>query len=181
MPKVTFLPAAQSFEFVCGQLTFRGEGLRGSLLDIALNLNTRQTSADGQINLRHLCAGLCACTTCHVIVEQGGELLSAVHPEEQDRLTRVPNVTPRSRLACQAVVHNGGAHEGAAEAEVVVRIPSRPPANQADGPGEENPAPRGPLDAATNATASPGSGSRVIPMFGMARGFRYLPEPLREH
>lgn len=105
MPKVTFLPANQIVEYEAGRLPHQGEGRRESLLDVALN---------GGVDLRHLCGGICSCITCHVIVEQGGERLSPMEKDEQDRLYRLENLSVRSRLACRAVVRG----------DVVVRIVS---------------------------------------------------------
>ena len=96
MPKVTFLPANQTVAFEPGKLDYQGEGLRESLLDVALHA--------GVVDLRHLCGGICACITCHVIVEQGDENLSAMEKDEEDRLYRVPHMSVHSRLACRAVV-----------------------------------------------------------------------------
>jgi 2Fe-2S ferredoxin len=105
MPTVRFLPGNLISEFQSGALTYQGEGQRESLLDIALR--------DG-VELRHACGGICACITCHVIVEQGDENLSAMETDEQDRLFRVPDYTLHSRLACRAVVRG----------DVTVRIPA---------------------------------------------------------
>ena len=55
------------------------------------------------IDLRHSCGGICACTTCHVIVKAGDEHLSPMERDEEDRLYRAPNYTLHSRLACRAV------------------------------------------------------------------------------
>ena len=96
MPKITFLPANQTVEFEPGTLPYQGEGLRGSLLDVALHA--------GVDDLRHLCGGICACITCHVIIERGDENLSPMEKDEEDRLYRVPNLSVHSRLACRAVV-----------------------------------------------------------------------------
>jgi 2Fe-2S ferredoxin len=96
MPKVTFLPSNQTIEFESGKLPYQGEGLRESLLDAALH--------GGVDELRHLCGGICACITCHVIIEGGDENLSPMERDEEDRLYRVPNLSVHSRLACRAVV-----------------------------------------------------------------------------
>ena len=96
MPKVTFLPTNRTIEFEPGNLPYQGEGLRESLLDTALHAEVE--------DLRHLCGGICACITCHVIVEQGDENLSPMEKDEEDRLYRVPNLSVHSRLACRAVV-----------------------------------------------------------------------------
>ena len=105
MPKVTFLPTSQTIEFEPGELSYQGEGLRESLLDVALN---------SEVDLRHLCGGICACITCHVIVEQGDQNLSPMEKAEADLLYRVPDYTLHSRLACRAIVRG----------DVTVRIPN---------------------------------------------------------
>ena len=48
------------------------------------------------------CGGVCACSTCHVYVEQGGELLSEASEDEEDILDKAFDVRPQSRLGCQA-------------------------------------------------------------------------------
>jgi 2Fe-2S ferredoxin len=69
-------------------------GEPGSILDIALGAG---------IDLEHSCGGVCACSTCHVIVKQG---LSSCNPstdDEDDMLDEAPGVTTESRLGCQCV------------------------------------------------------------------------------
>ena len=46
----------------------------------------------------------CACTTCHVIVREGGASLSPSTEDEDDLLDRAWGLTPQSRLSCQAIV-----------------------------------------------------------------------------
>ncbi len=97
MPKVTFIVAGQphAFDLDLSTLPYRQHGLPGSLLDVALHVG---------VVLEHVCGGNCACTTCHVIVQSGMDHLSEMADEEVDRLDTAWDVTPRSRLACQAVV-----------------------------------------------------------------------------
>ncbi len=76
-------------------LPYQHHGKPGSLLDVALNLG---------LPLEHTCGGNCACTTCHVVVKSGSEHLSELEELEADRLDTAWDVTPQSRLACQAVV-----------------------------------------------------------------------------
>ncbi len=52
----------------------------------------------------HSCGGVCACSTCHVYVMQGGDSLSDQDDPEMDRLDMAFDVRPTSRLACQALV-----------------------------------------------------------------------------
>jgi 2Fe-2S ferredoxin len=70
------------------------EGCKGSILSILLGAG---------IDLDHTCGGVCACSTCHIYVEEGGD--SAVEPseEEEDQLDFAPALRPGSRLACQCV------------------------------------------------------------------------------
>ena len=94
--KVTFIIDGEptTVEFDPAVLPYQRHGLPGSLLDIALNF---------AIPLEHACGGNAACTTCHVIVRQGMANLSDIEDEEADRLDTAWDLTPDSRLACQAV------------------------------------------------------------------------------
>jgi 2Fe-2S ferredoxin len=56
------------------------------------------------IALEHACEKSCACSTCHVIVRQGFELLDPASEDEEDQLDRAWGAEARSRLACQVVV-----------------------------------------------------------------------------
>src|SRR5258708_21415824 len=105
VPKVTFLPAGETFEFETGKLPYKGHGKPESLLDIALNFG---------FHLEHACGGSCACTTCHVVVKQGAGNLSEMDEDELDRVETAADYQLNSRLGCQAVVTG----------DVVVEIPS---------------------------------------------------------
>ena len=54
------------------------------------------------------CGGVCACSTCHVYVKQGLELLSEPEDEEQDILDKAFDVRAQSRLGCQAKIQKEG-------------------------------------------------------------------------
>ncbi|HYO93894.1 MAG TPA: 2Fe-2S iron-sulfur cluster-binding protein [Polyangiaceae bacterium] len=54
------------------------------------------------------CGGVCACSTCHVYVEQGAELLSDAEEEEEDILDKAFDVRMTSRLGCQAKLRAEG-------------------------------------------------------------------------
>ena len=56
------------------------------------------------IEVEHACEKSCACTTCHVIVREGGASLSPSTDDEDDLLDRAWGLTPQSRLSCQAIV-----------------------------------------------------------------------------
>jgi 2Fe-2S ferredoxin len=54
------------------------------------------------------CGGCCQCSTCHVHVLAGAELLSSQQEEELDTLGLAADVRPSSRLGCQARVVREG-------------------------------------------------------------------------
>ena len=54
------------------------------------------------------CGGVCACSTCHVYVIQGKELLTAAEEEEEDILDKAFDVRANSRLGCQAKIEREG-------------------------------------------------------------------------
>jgi 2Fe-2S ferredoxin len=54
------------------------------------------------------CGEVCACSTCHVWVDQGGELLTPPGEEEEDCLDKAPLLKAGSRLSCQAKIRRAG-------------------------------------------------------------------------
>ena len=50
------------------------------------------------------CGGVCACSTCHVYVETGAELLTPAEEDEEDILDKAFDVRAQSRLGCQSLV-----------------------------------------------------------------------------
>ena len=68
------------------------------------------------ISLDHACGGNCACTTCHVVVKKGKELLSEMDDDEADRLDMAADLQLNSRLGCQVQIEKPG--------EIVVEIPA---------------------------------------------------------
>lgn len=54
------------------------------------------------------CGGVCACSTCHVYVEQGADLLSDAEEDEEDILDKAFDVRINSRLGCQAKIQRDG-------------------------------------------------------------------------
>jgi ferredoxin, 2Fe-2S len=85
MCKVTFLPENITIEAKKNE----------TILDLAL---------DNNIDLQHNCGGVCACSTCHVIIKSGGENLSKMQDNEADQLDKAEALTLNSRLGCQAKI-----------------------------------------------------------------------------
>ncbi len=70
-----------------------------SLLDAAQSVDAPEGYA---------CGGVCACSTCHVYVVRGAELLREMEDEENDILDKAFDVRHNSRLGCQAVIETDG-------------------------------------------------------------------------
>ena len=101
MPEIVVLPHPE----ICPDgATFEGEKGK-SLLDNLL---------EHGVEVEHACEKSCACTTCHVIVREGGASLAPSSEDADDLLDRAWGLTPQSRLSCQAVV---------ADERLVVEVP----------------------------------------------------------
>jgi 2Fe-2S ferredoxin len=105
--RVTFLPEGRTVEFEHGKLPYKDHGKPQSILDVAINNN---------VFLDHACGGNCACTTCHVQVIKGAELLSELDDDEADRLDMAADLQLNSRLGCQVTIEKPG--------EIIVQIPA---------------------------------------------------------
>jgi 2Fe-2S ferredoxin len=103
---ITFLPMNRKVEVDPSELPYSRDGQKGSILEIALG---------NGIEIDHACGGVCACSTCHVIVRQGLESIQEASDDELDQLDNAPGLTTSSRLACQSIP-NGAC-------DVVVEIP----------------------------------------------------------
>ena len=66
------------------------------------------------IDIEHACEMSCACTTCHVLVREGGASLDEPEEGEEDMLDRAWGLEPQSRLSCQVIL---------GQADLVVEIP----------------------------------------------------------
>ncbi len=76
------------------KIPYGNTGLPGSILDIAISHG---------VELEHVCGGVCACSTCHVIVKQGLETCNEGTDDEFDQLDEAPMTSLQSRLGCQCV------------------------------------------------------------------------------
>ena len=92
--QITFLPEGKTVQFEHGKLPYKDHGKEESLLDVALNHGVR---------LDHACGGVCACSTCHVIVREGLESCNEPTDAEIDQLDDAPGLEVKSRLGCQCV------------------------------------------------------------------------------
>ena len=104
---ITFMPMGKKVTIDPAALPLSREGKPGSILDIA----------DGNdIEIDHACGGVCACSTCHVIVREGFDSIPEATEDEEDMLDEAPGLELSSRLACQAVPDGSK--------DLIVEIPS---------------------------------------------------------
>lgn len=92
MPIVRFLDQGIEVEVPVGS----------SLLEAAQKSHAPEGSA---------CGGVCACSTCHVYIEKGADLLSEAEEGEEDILDKAFDVRMNSRLGCQAKIQEDGVVE----------------------------------------------------------------------
>ena len=59
----------------------------------------------------YACGGVCACSTCHVYVKKGAELLSEQEDDEADIMDKAFDVRADSRLGCQSKILRDGVIE----------------------------------------------------------------------
>jgi 2Fe-2S ferredoxin len=80
-----------------------------SLLEILLN---------NKIELHHNCGAVCACSTCHLYVDNGMDFLEELSDREEDFIDRAVNPRINSRLGCQCVLQDG-------DGEIEVTLPDQ--------------------------------------------------------
>ena len=101
-------PKNKTIEVALDKMPYKEPGNPHSFLAVAKTCG---------IHPEHACGGNCACTTCHVVIKQGEDMLSEMQDDEADRLDMAADLTLHSRLGCQAVIEKN-------EGEIVVEIPA---------------------------------------------------------
>ncbi|MEF8718669.1 MAG: ISC system 2Fe-2S type ferredoxin [Candidatus Accumulibacter necessarius] len=86
----------------------------GALFEARAGESICQNLLENGIAIEHACEMSCACTTCHVIVREGFDLLEPSDEVEDDLLDKAWGLEPHSRLSCQAMVN---------ESPLVIEIP----------------------------------------------------------
>ncbi|HYE02754.1 MAG TPA: 2Fe-2S iron-sulfur cluster-binding protein [Phycisphaerales bacterium] len=82
----------------------------------AVGQNLLEVALSNHVEIEHACGGVCACSTCHIYVEQGQSILSESSEAEEDRVEEAPGLQRNSRLACQCQVLRAG--------RIVVKVPA---------------------------------------------------------
>ena len=101
MARIVFLP----HEEICP---------KGAVIESEPGESVCEAALRNGIEIEHACEMSCACTTCHVHVREGFELLTEADELEEDYLDKAWGVDPDSRLSCQVI---------ADDVDLVIEIP----------------------------------------------------------
>jgi ferredoxin, 2Fe-2S len=103
-------------------ITFRFEqkGLQPvTFNNVAPNQSILELALINDINLHHNCGGVCACSTCHLYMDQGEDLVEELSDKEEDFIDRAVSPRLSSRLGCQCVLLPGKS------GQIVVTLPDQ--------------------------------------------------------
>ena len=89
------------------RVVFRAHG-RTYEVEVPLGTTVLEASKLAHAPEGDACGGVCACSTCHVYVVKGRDLLSGAEEEEEDILDKAFDVRPASRLGCQSKIEQEG-------------------------------------------------------------------------
>lgn len=73
---------------------------------------------DNGMHLSSNCGAVCACSTCHLYVDDGMDSLKEISDREEDFIDRAIDPTLESRLGCQCEILDN-------ESEIVITIPDQ--------------------------------------------------------
>ena len=81
-----------------------------TLENIAPDQSILEVALEHNIELHHNCGMVCACSTCHLYVEKGDDLLPELSDKEEDFIDRAVSPRINSRLGCQCILEGDGGH-----------------------------------------------------------------------
>lgn len=86
--------------------------------NVAADQSILEVALKNDIDLHHNCGGVCACSTCHLYVEQGEDLIEELSDKEEDFIDRAISPRLNSRLGCQCILLERGG-------DLVVTLPDQ--------------------------------------------------------
>jgi len=89
------------------RVVFKGYGD----IEVPVGTSILEAATKAHIPEGSACGGVCACSTCHVYVTKGSELLSEQEDDEADILDKAFDVRAGSRLGCQSKIERDGTVE----------------------------------------------------------------------
>ncbi len=87
------------------KFTFEDENLKPVIVkDAEKGESILDIAEDNDVHLNHNCGAVCACSTCHVYINEGEDFLAEISDREEDFIDRAINPRLESRLGCQCVI-----------------------------------------------------------------------------
>jgi len=80
-------------------------------IEVPIGTSILQAATIARVPEGSACGGVCACSTCHVYVTLGADLLSDAEDDEADILDKAFDVREASRLGCQSRIVRDGVIE----------------------------------------------------------------------
>lgn len=76
----------------------------GATIETNVGVTVCDALLEHGIDIEHACGKVGACTTCHVVIDQGFASLNEMDENEEDMLDIAWGLKAHSRLSCQAIV-----------------------------------------------------------------------------
>ena len=87
---------------------FEQKGLEPVTIEnVAPGQSILEVALDNNIELHHNCGMVWACSTCHLYLEKGEDLVAELSDKEEDFIDRARNPRLESRLGWQCVLNEG--------------------------------------------------------------------------
>ena len=101
------------------RFNFEQKGLQPvTISDVEPGQSVLEVALKNNIALHHNCGGVCACSTCHLYINKGEDLVEELSDKEEDFIDRAISPKLTSRLACQCILRADGG-------EVEVTLPDQ--------------------------------------------------------
>ena len=83
---------------------FEDENIASKTVEAEKGFSILEVTEDFDVHLNHNCGGVCACSTCHIYVNEGEDQIEEITDKEEDFIDRAINPKLESRLACQCII-----------------------------------------------------------------------------
>jgi 2Fe-2S ferredoxin len=90
------------------KINFEQKGLTPTIIQSgAIGDSLLEVLLDNKIDLHHNCGAVCACSTCHIYINDGMDFLEQLSDREEDFIDRAVSPRINSRLGCQCILQKG--------------------------------------------------------------------------
>jgi ferredoxin, 2Fe-2S len=100
------------------RFTFENKNIAPKTVQAEEGYSILEIAEENDVHLNHNCGGVCACSTCHVYIQNGEDYLEEISEKEENFIDRAINPRIESRLGCQCVLLDN-------DAEIEVLIPDQ--------------------------------------------------------